>query len=155
MCGEMRQLRMKYASLCLEELAICDHVAVELTRLVHEVLAVVEKLSRLAVACASESLQFSLGWDSSGLGGTCPAFTCSASMSGGIVRTLHLWICARCHRWQLLKDARDWVALAPSSQKFGRQSELEFSPSLKVAISALGRAGLWEQALDTLEAHSL
>ncbi|CAE7900339.1 unnamed protein product, partial [Symbiodinium sp. KB8] len=41
-----------------------------------------------------------------------------------------LAVVEKCHRWQLLKDARDWV----------------------VAISALGRAGLWEQALDTLEA---
>ncbi|CAE7430480.1 unnamed protein product [Symbiodinium natans] len=37
---------------------------------------------------------------------------------------------ARCHRWQLLRDARDWV----------------------VAISALGRVGLWEHAGRMLEA---
>eukprot|EP00439_Symbiodinium_sp_Y106_P048859 s4496_g6.t1 len=41
-----------------------------------------------------------------------------------------LAVVEKCHRWQLLKDPRDWV----------------------VAISALGRAGLWEQALDMLEA---
>ena len=81
---------MKCASSWLERLAKCDRVTSELIRLVHEVLAVVEKLSRLAVACASESRQFSVLVGQFDFGGTCPTFVCSSSMSGGIRRTFQL-----------------------------------------------------------------